>query len=953
MNVFKIDATGGPCDVCFLNGYLFLAYQSGAGENAHVVVEVYPKDGGDKVIGAQWRSSSGAFPRLYAAHGSWWLAYHDDQEHITLRRDGEVAWKSPVPSGGNDPVCFGRDRDDRHSFAWQATLTNEIFVAPLLKPNDQIPEGAGRPTGLSHIAGSVETVDEARASVTGMTRPAWAGAVVVGEHPDSGVRVRHEDGREHTFWTGHYTYTPRVAVDGPLYALTTWNGAYGPMLLTFTSADLVANPTVSPWPPGDGWTRRDDITEIDIVEYLLGAEWSRNGMHVTDTEGGVTYSHPFQSRVLKAFAVQHTKFAPPDTRSATWTYTDQWVGLSFDGTNEVSQGYRIVVPGTDDTAAIYPRRMRVGKQHARTVDVEILYLSSGVRRSATFSGWVEAVYDGPQIGDIPPTTHAVVMFEPASTETGGWREMNIGARMLGCWYWHRVRKSAGATPDMRWVGTRNAPRVPDIPAQFTSARPVVPTPQPPTPTPDPPKPPMPTLKNRDQFFAEFVQLNDFYSSEEGLQRPGGMVIDGGCDVVAVRQWAYDLMAGATVAQVKANIRTSDEWKAKHPEGEPDGPNPDPQPSRIVGPLRIASDKSSFIDNNGPVLPVLCHFGDGLSRWTRDADGVRAELDAIASAGYDGVRTWTVLGGSSYWDGREVGPMYQSNYFDHVVAFNDALSTRGLKWLVSQGDAMRLLPTTAEREAFMRRLASVLSLESVAGADAGNETIWNGETDPARLRAAIDAFRSVLPCAVWSLTSPGSEEKADLDMFSGSAFDVHGFRDNRWWDKIRHIFSIAYEAKPSARLGKQSEPFGYGDLVSASANKHELTKGVMALACAVSLMSRQMWVYFSGPGVKSDAGQRLVDMPAFRETPMMRDSLPSDLMSFQSMVHGGASQKGRRVFAVPGTDETRADHAIHADGRFVCAAYGPNWKGVYQERDCVIERKIECDEAGYVVVGRLR
>jgi hypothetical protein len=51
-------------------------------------------------------------------------------------------------------------------------------------------------------------------------------------------------------------------------------------------------------------------------------------------------------------------------------------------------------------------------------------------------------------------------------------------------------------------------------------------------------------------------------------------------------------------------------------------------------------------------------GDFLSHWVRNAAGVRAELDAIAAAGYDGVRTWTVLGGSSYWEGREVGPMYQ-------------------------------------------------------------------------------------------------------------------------------------------------------------------------------------------------------------------------------------------------------------------------------------------------------
>ena len=965
MTTIPINARGGPCDVAFHGGYLYLTYQSGEGADAFVVVEVYAPTGGEKVqpqrghVGdgygvvraAGWRCSSGAFPRLYAALGSWWLAYRDEQERITLRKDGEVVWQSPTQAGGNDPVCFGRDTDRRPAFAWLTFNTNVVYVAPLTKPSDQTPEGSAFGTGLSHIDGNVVTVDEARGRVPGMTRPAWAGSVVVGEHPDSGVLVRHLDGRERVFWTGYVTYTPRVAVDGLTYALATWNGTYGPMLLTFTGEDLTVS--ASGWPPGDGWTLRNDIAEIDIVEYLLGSEWSRNGMHVPASV--VTYSHPFQARSGLNW-VQHTKFDPPDTRGATWTYTDQWVGLAFDGTNELDKGYRIVVPGTDQTAALYPRRMKVGKQHAHTVDVELHYLATNTRRPVTYSGWVEAVYDGPRIGDIPPTTHAVIMFDPAATDTRGWREQNIGARGLGCWYWHRARKADNSVADMRWIGTTNAPRVPDIPVTYTSALPVLPAPEPeppPKPKPEPEPTPMPTLKNRDQWFAEFSEINDFYAAPEGLQRPGGMVIDGAADIIAMREWGFNLMSGATVADTKARIRQSEEWRAKHPEGEPQEPEPEPRPSRLVGPLRIAADKSAFQDDAGPVLPVLCHAGDLLSRWTRDPAGVRSELDAIADAGYDGVRTWTVLGGSSYWAGREVGPMYQADYWKQLDGFVDALHTRRLRWLVSQGDMMRVLPSQRDREAFMRSLATSLDDDQIIGVDAGNELLWNGETDPSKMRAVVDAFRAVLPCAVWSLTSPGSEEQADLDTFSGSVFDVHGYRDGHAWDKIRHIFSIGYEIKPRTRLGIQSEPFGYGDLVSASANKHELTPGVMALAAAVSLMARQMWVYFSGPGVKSDAGQRLVDMPGFRETCAVRDWLPIDVMTFGTICHGGASQKGRRVYAVPGTDETRADGVIHADGRWVWALYGPRWRECALERDSDITGEFPCGNDGRLVQGRFR
>lgn len=79
-----------------------------------------------------------------------------------------------------------------------------------------------------------------------------------------------------------------------------------------------------------------------------------------------------------------------------------------------------------------------------------------------------------------------------------------------------------------------------------------------------PVPETPTMKTRDQFFAEFERVNKFYAAEDGLQRSGGMVIDGAADVVAMRQWGYDLMAGATADQIIASIKQSEEWKTKHP-----------------------------------------------------------------------------------------------------------------------------------------------------------------------------------------------------------------------------------------------------------------------------------------------------------------------------------------------------------------------------------------------------
>ena len=726
-------------------------------------------------------------------------------------------------------------------------------------------------------------------------------------------------------------------------------------------------PAAAPWPdvdaadPGPGWRRRDDITRVDVLEYLLGTQpWSRNGMHLP--ADATTYTHHFQSRRVEQEGgsgfVQQVKVLGQGARDATWTYTKDWIGLAFDGTNELgaaqaSSGYRFCVPGTQKTAALYPRVMPVGRRAvAASVELVDVRTSTPLQR-LKWEGWVEGVFENTlPIGDIPAgTLHASIIFHPGADDTRSWKERNICAQGYGSWYWHQQKVATGVV-DKRWVGTRNVARVFDPPSLYTNYPPALPTVQPPPPQ----EPPMPQWSYND---ADATRIIDFlalkYTTPSDL---GGLGRDS-VDHLGYARWLHDairlLDSGRSIdAALREINRRINEIvglpPAAWPGEEPPPPPPPPPSSRLKGPLRIASDGRSFVDDGGDVLPVVCHLGDGLSRWMRDPGGVLVELSAIADAGYDGVRAWTVLGGSSYWAGREISPEMGEAYWTAVRGFVSALRSFGLRWLVSGGDMLRLLPTRGQRQAFMMRLAQELTLEDVLGVDAGNEALWNGETSATEMRHAVEAFRSVLPCGVWSLTSPGGEEKADLDTYSGSVFDVHGYRGGRFWDKLRHMFSIVYEQQPSKRLGIQSEPFGPGALVSASENKAELTTEVMQLAVAQSLLSRQMWVYFCGAGVKSDAGERLSEAPGFREIPSIARQLPRDVMRFSTLCHGGASQRGRRIFAVPGTDETRADHAISADGRFVVCIYGPSWRGVTQERAATIHTTILCGDAGSILIG---
>jgi hypothetical protein len=84
----------------------------------------------------------------------------------------------------------------------------------------------------------------------------------------------------------------------------------------------------------------------------------------------------------------------------------------------------------------------------------------------------------------------------------------------------------------------------------------------------PPPPPAPTIKPREQFFHELGQVNGFYASGAGLQRPGGMVTYDGegravADVEALGAWGYDLLTGKGVQECIKQIRQSDEWRSKH------------------------------------------------------------------------------------------------------------------------------------------------------------------------------------------------------------------------------------------------------------------------------------------------------------------------------------------------------------------------------------------------------
>jgi hypothetical protein len=117
-------------------------------------------------------------------------------------------------------------------------------------------------------------------------------------------------------------------------------------------------------------------------------------------------------------------------------------------------------------------------------------------------------------------------------------------------------------------------------------------------------------------------------------------------------------------------------------------------------------------------------------------------------------------------------------------------------------------------------------------------------------------------------------------------------------------------------------------------------------CAMSLMSRQAWCYMSGPGVLFDSP--IHDQPGFWTVPQMRAAMYPDVMNFSRLIHGGTRWANERIFEAIG--ETRCDHALSDDGRFVAVIYGPHLQ-YNQVRPASIEKVTDLGGKARIIMGR--
>jgi hypothetical protein len=439
----------------------------------------------------------------------------------------------------------------------------------------------------------------------------------------------------------------------------------------------------------------------------------------------------------------------------------------------------------------------------------------------------------------------------------------------------------------------------------------------------------------------------------------GGIIDVGCQL---GQW---VTAGASIDHAFSEVGA---WMVKWYGGENPWQQTGPAPLPVgqmpwQGRLRIASGESMFVDDaNTPQLPVLCHFMEAFSKWLRDPGFVVDQLQKIKEAGYDGIRFCDNLGYyGQAWRGKEVSPWDFTNregqrvtatpdYYGQLRRFLMECRTIGLTLHHDRGDlggSENIIPF-AQIKAHVNKVAA---LYDELGWDlcalfAGNNEDWqNGNLGPARLRELVQVAKGK---AITALSCPpdSSEDAPEVHEYSGDVFYTHGYRSGESTDRLRHIFSLAYEGygylkdhgKNPRRLGWQGEPTGPHEFPGLGVTVNYVNSvEELGLLGFQSLMCRQGWNFMSQWGVFNNGP--IYRHSGFWVVPQMRALLKQfapDVMSWNSLLHGGRGEAVLKsptgYFGDPGVAEgpARIDQVISPNGR-KCVATVHGGRGRKQVR----------------------
>jgi hypothetical protein len=387
------------------------------------------------------------------------------------------------------------------------------------------------------------------------------------------------------------------------------------------------------------------------------------------------------------------------------------------------------------------------------------------------------------------------------------------------------------------------------------------------------------------------------------------------------------------------------------------------PDPLEGQVRLV--RGAWGDATGPRNIAGLHLGNLIGHGlTHGLASILPTLDLAAECGYHEIRSWFQLktnpgGWWDQWSTPRWNPADASELFFSIL---EAWASRGGRWHLA-GGGIKDMTDGEEDAAFnvLNRAIRRIGPEHFSLIEACNEIRDTGDPDdiePAELTRLVRIATNGFPQVLTALSAyTGTEDDDIISRYTPSwmgFYLVHGYRQGRAHDKIRHIFSLRRES-PVRRNGKQSESFGPGRLVSVTDNKHEIDAHVMKTAAAMTALTSAAWTFMSGPGVVLET-EALDAMPGLRETPALLRALPREVGTWDIVSHSGPTQRGTRIHSVR-TDapDVREDYAINSHtGEYLAIRYGPpdQRRDMPRERATHDDRVLEEGPWARITTGRL-
>lgn len=250
--------------------------------------------------------------------------------------------------------------------------------------------------------------------------------------------------------------------------------------------------------------------------------------------------------------------------------------------------------------------------------------------------------------------------------------------------------------------------------------------------------------------------------------------------------------GADDAQLRANLRASDEYKALQERLK------DPPPTPVAAILPVRVDGRFFVTSAGTFRPL---FASGLTLLVRDAAARAAFLKETRSLGFNGIR---VFAGALPWAGQTPEGARAA-----LPGLLDEAAAQGLYVFVS---ALTETRTGYDAEAHLRAIAGIVQAHPNALLEIANEpthpTQSDQVNDPARLLALA---RRAVPAGVLYALGAAAEDEPDPEgvyAFAGGAFNTaHLDRGRDKWNQVRRLREIEAVSAATKTPTFSGEPIG--------------------------------------------------------------------------------------------------------------------------------------------------